>query len=75
MKKAILFFGLVVGLLSITSCTTDDLNQDLNNSNIQFEEEINQSIYQRDLDTIIVQPTTNTSQAIDGDPIVKPKNG
>ena len=73
MKKPTLFLGFAVVFLSLTSCTTDDMDREINNSKIQFEEEINQSLYQRNGDTIVVPPTQNTSQANDGDPIVKPK--
>ena len=73
MKKSVIILGFVFSLITLASCTTDDMDREINNSKIQFEEEINQSLYQRDGDTIVVPPTQNTSQANDGDPIVKPK--
>lgn len=75
MKKSVLFLGVVVSFLSLTSCTTDDLDQNFNNSNIQLDEEMNQNFYQRDSDSIVPQPTNNASGTNDGDPILKPKNG
>ena len=73
MKKSVIILGFVFSLITLTSCTTDDMDREMSNSKVQFEEEINQSLYQRNGDTIVVPSTQNTSQANDGDPIVKPK--
>ena len=75
MKKSVLIIGFAFSLITLASCSTDDMDREMNNSKIQLEAEINQSLYQREGDTIVVSPLQNTSQANDGDPIVKPKNG
>ncbi|MEQ3662490.1 MAG: hypothetical protein ABNG98_09430 [Flavobacterium sp.] len=75
MKKSVILFGLAISFVFLTSCTTDDLDQNLNNSNINFEEEMNQNLYQRDNDTIVFPNVNMTTSSVDGDPIVKPKNG
>jgi hypothetical protein len=75
MKKSILFLGFAVVFLSLTSCTTDDFYQEINNSNVQFEEEMSQDLYQRDGDTIVTPIVNTVTSTVVGDPIVKPKNG
>ena len=73
MKKSTLFLGFAVVFLSLTSCTTDDFDQEINNSNVQFEEEMSQGLYQRDGDTIITPVVNTVTSTLLGDPIVKPK--
>ena len=73
MKKAVLFFGLVIAGSILTSCTTDDLDQNISNSNIQFEEEINQSFYEKDSDTIVKVNINVSTETNSTDPIVIPK--
>jgi hypothetical protein len=75
MKKSILFLGFAVVFLLLTSCTTDDFDQEINNSNVQFEEEMSQDLYQRDGDTIVTPIVNTVTSTVVGDPIVKPKNG
>lgn len=75
MKKSILFLGFAVVFLSLTSCTTDDLNQDFNDSSVQLEEEMGQDLYQRDSDSIVAPLNNTVVTTAVGDPIVKPKNG
>ena len=73
MKKSAIIFGLVLSITFLTSCTTDDFDQELNNSNVQFEEEMSQDLYQRDGDTIITPVVNTVTSTLLGDPIVKPK--
>jgi hypothetical protein len=75
MKKSAIIFGLVLSIAFLTSCTTDDFDQEINNSNVQFEEEMSQDLYQRDGDTIVTPIVNTVTSTVVGDPIVKPKNG
>lgn len=75
MKKAILFFGIVFVTSSLVSCTTDDLDQNYNESSVQFEEEMNEGLFQKAGDTIVAPGVTPMATSVAGDPIYKPKQG
>ena len=75
MKKSATLLGLVLSITFLTSCTTDDFDQEINNSSVHFEEEMNQEFYQRDGDSIVTPIVNTVTSTVVGDPIVKPKNG
>ena len=72
MKKAILFIGAVVFFYSATSCTAEDLDYDFKKAESNLNTDYNQSDYMREGDTIIATPILNI---VEGNPIVKPKQG
>jgi hypothetical protein len=62
MKKAVLFFGLVLGVSMLTSCTTDDFQSEIAAPNAKFAQENNYEMFGKEGDSLMVT-----------DPIIIPK--